>query len=499
MRESRIWIAVLVALVLPLGLTLMGCGGGSSGGGGATTADVPDDGTGTGGDTGGEVVDDARVAELLTIHTKAFTEDLPAGYEGAHSCVGCHPDAGSEFMASAHWNWQGVASNMEGHEGEVHGKADLINNFCIAIPSNEGRCTQCHAGYGWSGKNYDFANLGNVDCLVCHDTSGTYAKDPKTAGLPVATVDLQVVAKHVGEPTRKNCGACHFFAGGGDNVKHGDLSSDLISPTREMDVHMGLDGGDFSCQKCHKTEDHGIAGMPLHSTHEGEMDCTDCHDAKTVHERPELAWHSEKVACQTCHIPTFARSMPTKVEWYWADAGQDIADIPVDQYGKPLYDKMKGTFVWAKSVKPDLRWFNGKWNRFTIGANDKYDTLPAILAEPVGSRGDPGSKLYPFKRMIGNQPADKLNKTILVPHLFGKGPGPSPFWGAYDWGKAIEEGAAWAGQPYSGEFEFVNTVMYLTVNHEIAPKEMALKCFDCHNGGIDFKALGYPRDPYENQ
>ena len=31
------------------------------------------------------------------------------------------------------------------------------------------------------------------------------------------------VAQNVGLPARENCGGCHFYGGGGDGVKHGDL------------------------------------------------------------------------------------------------------------------------------------------------------------------------------------------------------------------------------------------------------------------------------------
>ena len=48
--------------------------------------------------------------------------------------------------------------------------------------------------------------------------------------------------------------------------------------------------------------------------------------------------------------------------------------------------------------------------------------------------------------------------------------------------------------------EFVDTIMYLTVNHEVAPKEQALgmdsNCGDCHFGGtIDWTELGWSDDP----
>ncbi len=45
--------------------------------------------------------------------------------------------------------------------------------------------------------------------------------------------------------------------------------------------------------------------------------------------------------------------------------------------------------------------------------------------------------------------------------------------------------------------------MYLTVNHEVAPKEQALgmdkRCNDCHyEDKIDWKALGWSADPVED-
>jgi hypothetical protein len=43
-------------------------------------------------------------------------------------------------------------------------------------------CSRCHAGYGLDGAGFDFADAGNVDCLVCHDTTDTYSKG--LAGMP---------------------------------------------------------------------------------------------------------------------------------------------------------------------------------------------------------------------------------------------------------------------------------------------------------------------------
>ena len=456
---------------------------------------------------------DANEPEQL--HKVYFDEHA---YEGTESCLNCHGKIGDDLITTAHFKWQGVASNIEGFEGGIHGKKDILNNFCIAIPTNEGRCTQCHAGYGYADAGFDFSDRDNVDCLVCHDQTGDYAKATTTAGLPDPTIDLQLVAQSVamnsGVPTIDNCIDCHANAGGGDNVKHGDLSTSLANTTRDFDVHMGTDGADFECVACHQVKrdndgnmlSHGIGGMPYHSVDEGVMkQCDDCHgDRFNIHVGTTAEYvvsSHDTLACQVCHIPTFARNTSTKVEWYWADAGQNIDPTPVDPAtGRPTYDKKKGTFVWANDVRPTLRYFNGKYEKFLINENDQYTSLPAVLANPVGDYTDANAMIYPFKKMIGNQPADAGNNTILVPHLFGPIGGPNPYWGKYDWNLALLDGAAATGQAYTGAYEFVNTEMYLSVNHEVAPKEMAHgmdgDCSDCHLGTqIDWAGLGWSGDP----
>jgi octaheme c-type cytochrome (tetrathionate reductase family) len=451
------------------------------------------------------------------LHAGFFTDN---NYEGTKSCLNCHGLTGMDMLTRAHFTWEGVSSNVVGFEAGPHGKNDFINNFCIAVPTNEGRCSECHAGYGYDDKNFDFQNMDNVDCLVCHDQSGTYVKGKKTAGQPDPNVDLNVVARSVGQnggvPTRQNCIGCHANAGGGDNVKHGDLAMVMLDTTREFDVHMGTDGGDMDCVACHGVKkdstgaviDHGIGGMPYHSVDEGVMQtCEGCHgDAASIHVgltvEPIIAqpFH-DPLACQVCHIPTFARQTPTKTAWFWEDAGQDVDPIPTDPVtGKATYNKMKGTFEWANNVRPTLRYFDGKWSRFIINANDKFTTTPAVLGEPTADHNTAGAKIYPFKKMVGNQPADATNNTMLVPHLFGLKGGDNPYWAKYDWNLALQDGAAYTGQTYTGAFQWVDTVMYLTVNHEVAPKEQAYgmdgACGDCHGDGlIDWTELGWTADP----
>ncbi|MBN2562666.1 MAG: hypothetical protein JXQ75_17205 [Phycisphaerae bacterium] len=64
-----------------------------------------------------------------TTHGIIFTEVLADGYQGTDSCLTCHYQDGQELIASAHWNWSGTSARIEGHETEIHGKIDLINNL----------------------------------------------------------------------------------------------------------------------------------------------------------------------------------------------------------------------------------------------------------------------------------------------------------------------------------------------------------------------------------
>ena len=218
--------------------------------------------------------DGPRPVKLTTTadHSK-FAElqrEFRTPQEVTKACLACHTEAAGQIQRTKHWTWeyQNPAS------GQKLGKKDVINNFCISVASNNSGCMSCHIGYGWKDKGFDFAAEENVDCLVCHDTSGIYKKPSGMAGNPVLKdtemppgsgkiikgIDIVKVAQKVGKTSRDTCGACHFFGGGGDGVKHGDLDSSLAAPDRDLDVHMDATGLDFTCATCHKTASHDVAG-----------------------------------------------------------------------------------------------------------------------------------------------------------------------------------------------------------------------------------------------
>jgi octaheme c-type cytochrome (tetrathionate reductase family) len=424
-------------------------------------------------------------------------------------CLECHDKEARDFMKTTHWTWS--REQVVAGKKVAIGKKDSQNNFCLNLSSNEPRCTSCHAGYGWKDGKFDFSKAENIDCLVCHETTGTYKKFPAGAGHPVypgedksfggkkwAPVDLVKAAQSVGKPSRATCGSCHFYGGGGDRVKHGDLDSTLTKPTPDVDVHMGK--LNFTCQSCHKGKDHSMKGEALSvSVGSGPraMGCTDCHKADG-HKNGFLNKHAKKVACQTCHIDVFAKALPTKTWWDWSAAGKNIKpeEVKKDKYGEKTYDRMKGDFVWEQNVVPTYFWFNGTVDRLVPG--QKIDPSKVVkISSANGDRNDPNAKIMPFKVMKGRQPYDSINNTLAFVNVFGPPTSETAYWVKYDWNKAIEAGMKAAGQPYSGKYGFIETSMVWAVNHMVAPKEKALKCNDCHSekGRLDWKALGYKGDP----
>lgn len=421
-------------------------------------------------------------------------------------CLSCHEDQGRAMLGTAHWNWQGPSPFTLGQEERVDlGKRyQTINNSCIALGGNWPRCTSCHAGYGWKDEGFDFIDMGKIDCLVCHDTTGNYRKSASGAGFPEAGVDLVKVAKGVGRPSRATCGMnCHFAPGPSDPVSHGSMNSGLLKPTRNLDVHMGVDGMDFRCVECHKTSNHKISGHSISVPEvEGYLSCQACHTAKphigSGLLNSHLNMHIDNLACQTCHIPVYAKGNPAVTIWDWSTAGRESTDIEAGE-GMKTHIKELGTLTFRETAKPTYLWYDGTVKRYLAG--DRITDAGATeLNKPEGNRQDPDARIYPFKVIAGKQISDEVHKFLITPKLW------QGFWQHWDWNKAAQEGLKDANLAYSGRYEFVETVAYQGLNHEVLPKERALSCAHCHAAlakedscgrchqsrpDIDFKALAH--------
>lgn len=423
------------------------------------------------------------------------------------TCLKCHTEAAKQVHSSIHWHYQ----FDQPETGQRLGKRNIVNNLCFGIGGNYQRCNSCHVGYGWDDQDFDFTAETRVDCLVCHDTTGTYEKFPTAAGHPpytdrmfqgelIEAPDLAEVAQNVGPSSRETCGSCHFEGGGGDAVKHGDLDSSLDAPPYSLDVHMSPDGADFSCSTCHTFSGHIQQGsryqltspdldQPVAANPHNKPACEACHgsDPHDSSSHDKLNQHGDFIACQTCHIPKVARGgNPTKILWDWSTAGRLDADgkpIIKKEDGQVIYHGRKGSFAWRGNYAPEYHWFDGNMH-YTL-LDDEIDPKQTVkINDPQGDHQTPGAKIWPFTSLKGRQPYDKEHNKLLSADLFGDEP--SAYWQNYNWQKSLQAGMREAqklGQTerdFSGEYGFVDSVMHWPVTHMVAPAEESLACQSCH-------------------
>ena len=219
-----------------------------------------------------------------------------------------------------------------------------------------------------------------------------------------------------------------------------------------------------TCASCHTDQPHSVSLMGI-----------------------KLNDHTDRVACQTCHIPTFARGgVATKMDWDWRTAGKmkdsegyrESGYTQGDGKHRYTYKSIKGDFKYAENVVPTYLWADGN-NTFTL-IDDTFDpSKPVDINHIEGSADDPGSRIFPFKVMHTMQPYDKGNNTLVYMHLWGEDD--DSFWGNYDFGRAIKAGMEKNSIPYSGEYGFIDTLSYWPITHMVSPKEQALSCQSCHS------------------
>ncbi len=453
---------------------------------------------------------------LTADHTKfeILQKEFKSGPEVTKACLSCHTEASKQVHDSIHWKWE--FENKE--SGETLGKRHVINAFCGNVASNEARCTSCHAGYGWKDmRKAPPKEPEAVDCLICHADKSTYSKFPTKAGHPIyeptpwkgktkQPPNLTKAAQSVSLPQRDNCGACHYYGGGGDGVKHGDIDSSLDNPSKDLDVHMAADGGNMACTACHSGSGHEwpgsryeMEGKPQTKDADGKeiptykmrrmnetATCESCHSSEphqgTTLEAIKLNNHTDTVACQTCHIPEFARGgVATKTLWDWSTAGKLKDGKPYtikDDNGHPKYMSLKGTFKYEENVTPTYAWFNGKMD-YTLDDDVIDPSKVTTLNKLKGDASDKTARIWPFKLMEAVQPYDAVSNKLAYSHLFGKDK--NAFWKNFDWPKAIQAGMDYMGKDYSGKYDFAKTEMWWPITHMVAPSDKAVTCDECHS------------------
>ncbi|MEW6366542.1 MAG: hypothetical protein AB1714_18090 [Acidobacteriota bacterium] len=434
-------------------------------------------------------------------HSKYFEH-----YEGTKTCLKCHLNAAQSFFNSQHYQWQGEAPQIVNAAGRRLGKINTINDFCTSpraswigiLHNSRGDviskgCSACHAGLGkLPDSRMTTEQLENIDCLICH-ASG-YQRDLYPGAKkgwewkPVLWKNqegLDSVSKRIGMPTRKNCLRCHAGSGGGPNFKRGDIEYKLSECDRDFDVHMAADGTNFQCIDCHQGEDHRVRGrgadlsgtdMPGKPL---SCDGGECH-GPAPHEAEVLNYHTKRVYCATCHIPTFARADSTDMARDWS---------------KPVHneelDKWSATITLEKDVMPVYAWYNGTTEEQLPGEPVKKLAGGAVgMMMPQGGKDDPKSRIYPFKLHRGKLPVLD-GKNFLLPIVVEE------FFADGNIDRAVKGAALEMYNVKNATYTWVDTVRYMGIYHEVQPKEKALECLDCHGakGRLDWKALGYAGDP----
>jgi hypothetical protein len=113
---------------------------------------------------------------LAQDHSDFVSGPFETSQQVTEECLMCHDDSGEEVLKSNHWNW--LSSNLPAlvEPYLVNGKYIPINNFCFAVDAASNQCTPCHLPFSGKDASFEFNSAENIDCLICHDQTGTYKR-----------------------------------------------------------------------------------------------------------------------------------------------------------------------------------------------------------------------------------------------------------------------------------------------------------------------------------
>ena len=374
-------------------------------------------------------------------------------------------------------------------------------------------------------------------------------KFPALAGLPDRFklpdgVTAELAAETVHPTTRTSCLNCHAGAGGGDGTKRGDMSSVLRSPSVAIDQHMApreQGGRNLSCSDCHNAGGHRVRGRGLDLRPNDVPERFTCDNSGCHSSRPHGDFsntrggsrdkHALKVACQSCHIPTYAKGVKTETARDWLDP--HLSQTACNGRGGWLPHEYKGgdgalpeetlnpfNVAYQSALVPSYAWFDGTSEVYYLGepladvptvpltaevaaAFDMSDNEPAfVLGMPNGAvTGGTSTKLYPMKEHWGKlamrtdtDPETGSQTRKLVGHstfeFFRTGSFCRAV--AVGTGDITSETPAGADEPVCGLAEpgdvrmppnitVVPVHTYQTINHGVEREENALACGACHS------------------
>jgi RNase P subunit RPR2 len=385
------------------------------------------------------------------------------------------------------------------------GKWKEVNTYCTAPEPADFACRSCHVSTG----KVSNLTVNDTDCLICHNdtykralgpqtnqvtvmdwtganktynfpikVNGDYQFQPRYDLMPAGTTMLSL-AQNVQKPTRLTCLNCHAKAGGGDGVKRGDLAMENVASTNaNLDVHMDADGANLTCQSCHVPNNHLIPGkgVDLRVSEGGTVTCQQCHTTAPHTTNAELNEHTTRVACQTCHIPRFAKAtVGTELSRDWTTPHWNPAGC--NGQGAWIGEEVKGY-----NVVPTYQFWNGQSDIYNFGETIAPESGVYDMAKALGSIND--GKLYPMKVHTSVQPLHNASNRIVQYDVLWQF-----MTGKYE--EAATRGVTFMG--LSGPYSWVTTSADQLITHGVEPKENALQCAACHdtNTQMNLQSLGY--------
>jgi hypothetical protein len=201
--------------------------------------------------------------------------------------------------------------------------------------------------------------------------------------------------------------------------------------------------------------------------------------------------HVNRVACQTCHIPVYAKDASDSAA---TEATETHRDWTRPEWNAAL-NRYEPTVTKSNNLMPVYRFFNGTSWGYSKGDVTTFDSTTQAyqVSRPGGSIADTATttKLYPFKYKTGHQPmtqglggGDKLIMLSTKDYFAG---------GDYD--AAVQAGLVNMGLDRYTPYATVTTDEYQMLNHQVAPQANALPCTSCHLSGtasqMNLQSLGY--------
>jgi hypothetical protein len=388
--------------------------------------------------------------------------------EANRQCMKCHEKQTNDLYKSTHWSWQ--RQRIINGATVLSDKSTDLSRFGIAAGNNPTACRRCHLSAMPGTPSMAIRESATINCLICHDTTGTYEPD-------VELSTLVLIAQTAGRPSAHNCRTCH------------DRECGLAPETGRSsveDIHLLRYG--FTCQKCHPGNNHhDFKRSATHSTNgQKTQGCSSCH-GKNPHALARLNQHAILIGCQSCHIPEYGNNSPAVISWNWL---LDDSAYPLHQRKDALV--LARGFSLARNITPIYFWDNGSDELYTRGTRIVPEHTNRL--QGPGPR-TPASKIMPFTMHTGTQLYDIKYRYLLSPKLYGS---QAPFFKGADLNAAVTEGMHELRLPYSGRYGVTTTVAFRRLNHGVAGVNKTLGCLDCHGSAARFnwRRLGYEQDPW---